>query len=201
MDNMKTSSSPSPIVLGAVAVGILVLVGGGVYASQNNAVKVASSSSSMSASDAMMKKDEDAKMKADEAMKSEEAMKKEEAMKSSTSTDSAMSKEGEVMVKAGSYTDYSSSLLANASTGKVVLFFKASWCPTCNSLDKDITSKLSKIPANTTILKIDYDNSTDLKKKYGITQQHTLVQVDASGNLIKKSVGLPTLEGILSFTI
>ena len=161
-----------------IIAGVLLAIGGAVLATQNKGSS-GQSSSSIASSEAMMKKDSS----------------------SSSNSGTMMSKDTEKMVKSGIYSDYSQNLLANANSGRVVLFFKASWCPTCNALDKDITSKLDKIPVNTSILKIDYDTSTDLKKKYGITQQHTLVQVDASGNLVKKSVGLPTLEDIVSFAI
>jgi hypothetical protein len=44
---------------------------------------------------------------------------------------------------------------------------------------------------------VDYDNSDELKKKYGVTYQHTLVQVDKDGNLIKKWSGSPTLTSLV----
>jgi hypothetical protein len=46
-------------------------------------------------------------------------------------------------------------------------------------------------------LKVDYESSTELKKKYGVTYQHTLVQVDAQGNMITKWSGGNTLESLL----
>jgi len=102
------------------------------------------------------------------------------------------------MLKAGSYESYSPEKIAKAATGNVVLFFRASWCPTCISLNKDIKANLNKIPASLTILDVDYDNSFDLKKKYGVTFQHTFVQVDKDGNLIKKWSGSPTLTALIS---
>ncbi|MBI5405999.1 thioredoxin family protein [Candidatus Kaiserbacteria bacterium] len=98
-----------------------------------------------------------------------------------------------MMAKAGSYEVYSPEKIAKAATGKVVLFFRAGWCPTCKALDADIRSHLKDIPADVTILDVDYDNSTALKQKYGVTYQHTLVQVDASGNQITKWSGGLTL--------
>lgn len=91
---------------------------------------------------------------------------------------------------AGTFTTYDESLLANAEDGSVILFFHASWCPSCRALERDINSDLSAIPDGVTILQIDYDEATALKKKYGVTRQHTLVQVDADGNEIKKLTGL-----------
>ena len=123
-----------------------------------------------SGTDAMMKKD-------GEVMDKEAMMKKEEAMK------------GDVMMKksAGLYTAYSPDKLALAKTSKVVIFFHAAWCPTCRALDAEITSK--GVKEGFTILKVDYDNSKELKAKYGVTTQHTLVQVDASGSNLSKWSG------------
>lgn len=102
-------------------------------------------------------------------------------------------KDAAMMGKAGSYETYEASKLAMAKEGDVVLFFRASWCPTCRALDADIRKNLSAIPAGVTILDVDYDRYADLKKQYGVTTQHTLVQVDADGKEIAKWVGSTTL--------
>lgn len=98
----------------------------------------------------------------------------------------------------GSYEAYSPEKLARAETGDVVLFFHASWCPSCRSLSRDIESHMNAIPDGVSILKVDYDNETELKKKYEIRFQHTLVQVDKEGNLIKKWRGSSKLANLLS---
>lgn len=103
------------------------------------------------------------------------------------------------MNKVGTYTDYDPALLANAESGPVLLFFHASWCPSCRALDKNVESNLSNIPGDVTIMTVNYDTETELKKKYGITRQHTLVQVDANGNKIKTLTGLTnTLDQVLA---
>jgi thioredoxin 1 len=89
---------------------------------------------------------------------------------------------------AGSYTIYDGNLSQHEGK-KIVLFFKAGWCPSCRALDNDIKANLNLIPANTAIIEVDYDTYTDLKKKYGVTTQHTLVQVDAQGEMITKWSG------------
>jgi len=99
--------------------------------------------------------------------------------------------------KLGSYEAYDSSKLAYANDGHVILFFNASWCPTCRALDKDIKQNISNIPSGVTILNVNYDNSTDLKKKYGVTYQHTLVEVDSQGNMIKKWQGSRSLNSLI----
>jgi thioredoxin 1 len=110
--------------------------------------------------------------------------------------DVVMKNDNTMMMSKGTYEAYAPSKLALAEKGKVVLFFHASWCPSCRALDADLKSKMDAIPAGLTILDVDYDTSTELKKKYGVTMQHTLVQVDAKGNLINKWSGGGTLESV-----
>ncbi len=109
-----------------------------------------------------------------------------------------VNKEDVVNTPSGSYEAFSIDKISRAKTSDVVLFFNASWCPTCRALNKDIEENLSSIPENVTILKTDYDTETELKKKYEVTYQHTLVQVDESGNLIKKWSGGLKLENLLT---
>lgn len=112
----------------------------------------------------------------------------------------AMKEAGENMIgdhsTPGSYEEYSAEKIADS--GGAILDFYATWCPSCRALDKNITANLDKIPEGVVILKVDYDEEKDLKKKYGVVQQHTLVQVDADGNEINKWVGSPTLEHVLA---
>lgn len=98
----------------------------------------------------------------------------------------------------GSYEEYAPSKIAMAEKGSVVLFFHASWCPSCRSLNSNIEENLSSIPAGVSILKVNYDKEVELKKKYGVTSQHTLVQVDKDGNLIKKWSGGSKLTDLIS---
>lgn len=113
--------------------------------------------------------------------------------------DDAMMKDDDAVVMAtGEYVDYNSQLLSRANDGNVVLFFHAGWCPTCKALDSDLKEKISNFPKDLTILKVDYDNASELKKKYAVTYQHTLVQVDANGNMISKWNGGNKLEDVIS---
>jgi len=89
----------------------------------------------------------------------------------------------EPVVLAGQFTDYSPSLVGkNEST---VLFFHASWCPSCRTAESNLL-KDDFSSEDIAVLKVDYDSSIDLRKKYGVTSQHTFVQVDSDGELIKK---------------
>ncbi len=98
---------------------------------------------------------------------------------------------------AGIYTNYDPALVSQASDGSVVLFFHADWCPACRSADSNIQKNAGNIPDGISILKVDYDNSKDLKEKHGVTYQHTFVTVDANGNQLNKWNGSPTLDDIL----
>ena len=97
----------------------------------------------------------------------------------------------------GTYSAYDAAKLADAKTGKVVIFFAASWCPDCRALDANITANLAKLPTGFTILKANYDQELKLRQKYGVTYQHTLVRVDQDGRLIKKWSGSFTLVELL----
>lgn len=100
-------------------------------------------------------------------------------------------------VNSGTYEAYSSEKLKMNSDKKQILFFHASWCPTCRILETYITSNLTEIPKDVVIYKVDYDSNTELKRKYGITYQHTLVYVDSNGELIDKWAGSNNINEIL----
>ena len=80
------------------------------------------------------------------------------------------------------YQPYSEQTLAAAGVDEtVVLFFNASWCSTCKVLRDDIAANQQSIPEGVLVLLVDYDNSTEMKQKYGVVSQHTLVQVNSTG--------------------
>ncbi|MEK9157817.1 MAG: thioredoxin family protein [Patescibacteria group bacterium] len=163
------------IILGV----IVVVVAGGIYLSTGG------KNEAMKKDDAMTQKDveSDAKL----AMENEAMAGKEELQNK------------EAMMKVGSYEVYApEKVLMASATHHVVLFFRASWCPTCRAVDTDIKTNLTKIPSDLAILDVNYDDSTVLKKKYGVTYQHTFVQVDKDGNLIKKWSGSPTLSALVA---
>ena len=140
-------------------------------------------------------KEEDLVKKA--AMKKAEAKKKAEAMKKEDMKKEATKKEADKMgMIKGSYSDYDASKLSNAEHGTVILFFNATWCPTCVAANKNFNG--STPPDGLTLLKVDYDDSTDLKRKYGVTYQHTFVQVDKTGKLLKKWNGSKTYDELIS---
>lgn len=94
------------------------------------------------------------------------------------------------------YITYTPDSIAQTK-GTTLLFFYAPWCPQCRALDADIVAK--GVPEGITIIKVDYDSHQDLRQKYGVTIQTTIVTVDHNGNLLKKFVAYdePTLAAVL----
>jgi len=85
------------------------------------------------------------------------------------------------------YDDYSADPSVFAEGGNVVLFFHASWCPTCQAAEANLTSQ--PVPDGLTVVKTDFDTMTELRQKYGVTVQHTFVQIDAGGAQLAKWSG------------
>jgi thiol-disulfide isomerase/thioredoxin len=98
---------------------------------------------------------------------------------------------------AGVYADYTTEAVANAE-GRVWLFFHAPWCPQCVDLERDI--RANGVPESLTILKVDYDTATDLRQRYGVTLQTTIVEIDEEGNEVDKFVAYndPSLGAALA---
>lgn len=153
----------------------------------------------MMESDEMMKND-GTMMENDEAMKDETDHMSDDAMMddSMTKDESMTNNDSMMMEHSGTYETYAPEKLSMAETGKVVLFFRATWCPTCAALDADIRSHLSDIPEGVTILDVNYDTETALKQKYGVTYQHTFVQVSTDGSMITKWSGSEGLTQLLA---
>ena len=97
----------------------------------------------------------------------------------------------------GTYMDYDATTFSK-TTGRRVLFFHAPWCPQCRALEQSI--KEGKIPAGVTIFKTDYDTSLDLRGKYGVTMQTTLIEVGVNGDSVNKYVAYysPTLQAVVA---
>lgn len=96
----------------------------------------------------------------------------------------------------GTYVEYNDGVIA-ATPGTKLLFFHAPWCPQCRELEADI--KRMGVPDGITVIQIDYDTHQQLRQKYGVTLQTTVVKVDDNGELIKKFVAYddPSLEALV----
>ncbi len=150
-----------------VAVVAVLAIGGGAWALMQN------QTSSTTSDDAMMKNE----TTSDDAVKDDESMEKDGAM----TDEAAMSEHGSYVTLA----DYNGNKSKYADSTKVY-FFHAPWCPVCKEFDEKITADAGLVPTGVTIIKTDFDSETDLRQKYGVTYQHTFVQVDDSGELVDK---------------
>jgi len=101
------------------------------------------------------------------------------------------------LTEIGTYQAYDPALVANSNAEHIVLFFHTTWCPSCRALEKDIVSNQGSIPAGVEIYKVDYDTAIALKKQYGVTTQHSLIEI-ASDGTAKSSITHPaTLADVL----
>lgn len=183
----------------AIGIAVVVLAWLG-WASFGN--RTANEDTMMKSNEAAMEKPGDAMMQdkgaGDTMMKDESATTEKTGDTMMKKDEGAMMDTGDAMAKSGTYEAYSPEKLALASSGKVLLFFHATWCPICRGIEAEIKSDLSKIPTGVHILKVDYDTATALKQKYGVTLQHTFVQVDAKGDALKKFSDATTLSGVVA---
>lgn len=96
----------------------------------------------------------------------------------------------------GSYVDYREGVIENTA-GQKILFFHAPWCSQCRALEASIQK--GPVPEGVTIIKVDYDSMQELRQKYGVTLQTTLVKVDDNGQLVEKYVAYskPSLDALI----
>lgn len=102
-------------------------------------------------------------------------------------------------VAAGDYIPYESFVTSGDkySDSKVVLFFNAVWCSTCQQARENIEASLGQIPENLAIVVVDFDSSIELRKKYGVTVQHTFIEIDSAGEPLGKWSGSVTVDQIV----
>lgn len=124
--------------------------------------------------------------KAEVMMKDEAAMPKDESVMAPADSDEKM------MKKEGAYAPFSPEVLASSANSRRVLFFYANWCPTCKPVDVSFSKNMTQIPDDVTVIRVNYNDTEtdqvekDLAQKYGVTYQHTFVQIDAQGNEVTK---------------
>lgn len=160
---------------------IITVLGTGAYTLSQNSSK----------SDTMVKKAEtvvqkDVKDSMEKVETSEqEAMEKKQGEAMMEKTDNKVTGDSR-------YVEYSKAVLEKTATNRRVLFFYASWCPTCKPADANFKESISKIPDDVTLIRVNYNDpdtdqeEKDLAKKYGITYQHTFVQIDNKSNEVTK---------------
>ncbi len=72
---------------------------------------------------------------------------------------------------------YSAAALAEAQKANqpVALHFRADWCPTCRAQDKVLESLKAQPGLDLTVLAVNYDTEKDLKTRFNVRAQSTLV--------------------------
>jgi thiol-disulfide isomerase/thioredoxin len=129
-------------------------------------------------SELMMEKEE-VMVKEDEVMMEEEVMADEEAM----------------MQNESRYIAFTPEVLSSSKDTRRVLYFYAKWCPTCIPANKGFIEKMSLIPEDVTVIRVNYkDTDTDqaekdLAEKYQVSYQHIFIQIDEGGNEVTKWSG------------
>lgn len=124
----------------------------------------------------------------------DEKMMKQNSSEEKTMNDDNSIKKDTMMDKSSDskYLEYSKSNLESASDTRRVLFFYASWCPTCRPADQNIKSSADKISEDLVVIRVNYNDpdtdqeEKDLAKKYNVTYQHTFVQIDKNGTEVTK---------------
>lgn len=90
------------------------------------------------------------------------------------------------------YVEYSKKSYDETAGKRRVLFFYANWCPTCRPTDANFKENLTKIPEDVVVIRVNYNDTDtdreekDLAQKYGVTYQHTFVQIDKDGIEVTK---------------
>lgn len=86
------------------------------------------------------------------------------------------------------YTDYAFNEIKGQKP--FALFFHADWCALCKRLEADIKNDFqSGRIQNAIILEASYDRELELRKKYDINFQTTIILFDENGKLAKKHIG------------
>ena len=144
--------------------------------------------------------DKDSQMKNETEMTNNNAaMTKEESNKIITMDgESKMSESPKIEILKGTYEIYSPEKLSLAENGKVLLFFHAPWCPICRVIESEINSNPNSITRGVHILKVDFDTSITLRQKYGVTVQHTFIEVNKDGGQIQKWSDSSRLSDVLN---
>lgn len=98
------------------------------------------------------------------------------------------------------YFEFSEAGFEGAASEKRVLFFYANWCPTCRPTDAELSANMDQIPDGVVVIRVNYNDpdtdsvESELAKKYGVTYQHTFVQIDENGSVVTKWNGGRTKE-------
>ena len=104
----------------------------------------------------------------------------------------------QVFASTAGYISYETYLAApkNYANSEVVLFFNAYWCSTCKAARDGFESGIGEIPEDLTIVLVDFDENTEMRKKHDVIVQHTFIQIDSAGNELQRWYGSTTVAEI-----
>jgi len=83
------------------------------------------------------------------------------------------------------------------SASNVVLFYNAYWCTTCKAARDGFEAGLDSMPEDLTIVLVDFDENTEMRKKHDVIVQHTFVQIDSAGNEVQRWYGSTTVAELV----
>ena len=113
--------------------------------------------------------------------------------------ENAAMKNEPVVEKVTLFEQYSAAKFAQAKGSQnTALFFHADWCPVCKNLEQSITTNLSSLPKNSVIFQVNFDTEMELKKKYGVRSQTTVVFLDKKGEVVATEMN-PSIAKFTSF--
>ncbi|MEA3322752.1 MAG: thioredoxin family protein [Patescibacteria group bacterium] len=101
----------------------------------------------------------------------------------------------EEKVVAGFYGNYAD--INQEDFERTILFFTAPWCPNCTETGNNIEAEQKEIPDNVAVVRVDFDNESELREKYHVEKQHTFVLVDKNGKEISRWNNSTTVEEII----
>lgn len=92
---------------------------------------------------------------------------------------------------------YTAAALAEAEKADqpVALHFHADWCPTCRAQDKVVQALKAEKGLDLTILTVNYDTEKDLKRRFKVNSQSSLVVLRGQKETARL-VGDTTMDGI-----
>ncbi len=91
------------------------------------------------------------------------------------------------------YVAYEDGVIGNGRES--VLFFHAAWCPNCRQTDAELSRMAAEGKLIVSVYKVDYDTAADLKARYGVTVQDTLVRIGAEGETMLTRLN-PTVDDL-----
>ena len=118
----------------------------------------------------------------------------EEAGEESTDEVVAVEEAAEEVVEvAAAYVDYSADMVP--AEGKYILFFHAGWCPTCVKWEEKALA--AELPENAKILKVNFDEASELAAQYGVKKQSTAVMIN-NGEVVATASD-PSMDDVAAF--